>query len=190
MLLPDEDAAECEALEGRWSRSWRAARIDLGRGCASSQALSRRGAGRGLARSAWAPSAPGSVLKAQPVPTRGPAAVMPHQVIAMRRAPSEPGRCTEQPVRSTLPNSPRPAGACMNLEQPGNRTNPSRRPRSCSNRCRGRRTDANEPVSRDRGRGCGQPAQAHGRSRPWRSHRFRARLNRARAPAQVARSTP
>ena len=160
MLLPDEDAAECEALEGRWSRSWRAAPHRPRAWVRFNQALSRRGAGRGLARSARARGAPGSVLKAQPVPTRGPAAVMPHQVIAMRRAPNEPERCTEQPVRSTLPNSPtsgRSLHESLTTWQPNEPEPTSAKlfeplPRAAHGH-------ANEPVSRDRGRGCGQPAR-------------------------------
>ena len=111
-------------------------------------AVAARRRPRSGALCASARGAPGSVLKAQPVPTRGPAAVMPHQVIAMRRAPNEPERCTEQLVRSTLPNSPTSGRSLHESRQPGNRTNPSRRPRSCSNRCRGRRTDTQTNRSR------------------------------------------
>jgi hypothetical protein len=140
----------------------------LARRCAPTKRAPRRWRRSG-ALCAGGRGAPGSVLKAQPVPTRGPAAVMPHQEIAIRHVPNEPERCTQQLVRSTLPNSPRTADLheSPTTWQPNE---PEPTPAKLFERLpRAAHGHANEPVSRDRGRGCGQLARAHGRSRPWRS---------------------
>jgi hypothetical protein len=183
LVLPDEDAAEFAALEGALVAelapvgalqavlarrvavaAWRLARADRietelfaerhvpnrglglalirdGNGTRSFETLLRY---RGAAMAEfWRALRTLKALQAEQAPTMPVGA----------GAPIEPVRCARHPLAALSPDRPEPGSGCTSPRRPGNRTNPSGRPRSSPSGCReGPRTHAQtNPVLQDRG---------------------------------------